>query len=211
MSTETKEFKLRVKKKNVYTDPAGNQISAKYMREDNILRDFVSTELVTKAIQLQQQLKEFKALGKKMLKAYKARYTKLNKVNEENWVGNIAASSFDGTKKVEIDAHPFTEYGEGLKIANGLMRDVLEDNTSNIEPVIQELVLDAFTTDKKGRVNPSKVENLCNYDVPDNRWRKAVKIIQSDKSIKYRKEYIRFSIREPKGEWKSILLDIAKL
>lgn len=201
--------RLQVKTKKTYKNPKGDPVPVDMMKEVNILKDHVGRLLVSLALEYHEALKGLKAFSLSILDQYRKRHAMIN--NTEPAEGGITVATFDQTMKVETYFHPFTTFGEGLKQAKKLMGDVISEGTQGINPVLREIFLDAFTL-KDGQVSTSKVDHLASYEVDDPRWIKAVQIINDDKILRYRKQYLRFQIKEKKdGSWQTIYIDLSKI
>lgn len=124
--------------------------------------------------------------------------------------GNISLENFSSTFKVELSVSENLQFDERIQVAKSLVDEFLIDETKGASPTIQTLITKAFEVDKKGNIDAKKIFALKQYDIQDERWNKAMSIIDESKKVAFTRSYIRFYTRESTDQkWVLIPLDIA--
>jgi len=124
--------------------------------------------------------------------------------------GNIALENFSSTFKVELSVSENLQFDERIQVAKSLVDEFLIDETKGASPTIQTLITKAFEVDKKGNIDAKKIFALKQYDIQDERWNKAMSIIDESKKVAFTRSYIRFYMRESTDQkWAIIPIDIA--
>lgn len=124
--------------------------------------------------------------------------------------GNITLENFSSTFKVTLSVSESLQFDERIQVAKSLVDEFLIDETKGASPTIQTLITKAFEVDKKGNIDAKKIFALKQYDIQDERWNKAMNIIDESKKVAFTRSYIRFYKRQSTDqEWTLIPLDIA--
>ncbi|WP_415714449.1 DUF3164 family protein [Maridesulfovibrio sp.] len=174
-------------------------------------KDELVRKLVSKAVPIQQTMKDFKveAMGD-MYAFMELAFEKYGAKKRD--LKNFRLTTFDGTERVEVAVNDFLEFDEQLQAAKSLVDECLKGWTVGARPEVQALVNQAFETDKEGSVSPSKIIPLMKLEIDDEGWNTAMKALKASMCVQYSKRYIRFKQRTgPEGKWENIVLDIAAL
>jgi len=202
------KFKFRRKKE--YVGPKGEIVSGKYMREKNMARQYITDKFVPKAQRLAADLLKLRTEIIETLRAYSAWNAETYGV-KIGTQGNISVTSFDSKTRVELHSHPTVEYSdEAIAVAKELMGQVIDDNTTGITQVLKDLFMEAFTPKKQG-LSLVSITTLMTYDIPDERWKTAVKALEEGREVVDRSFYIEVSVRNDQNKFVPIPLDISKV
>lgn len=192
----------------------GEAVHPELVKADDKLKDELVEELLKKAKEKEEELREFKIKANEDIESYFAlllqNYEIDGKKNSKK--GNITLENFSGTKKVQVAVHETLSFDEKLNIAKIKIDEFLTDITKDSDPTIKTLVTKAFEVDKQGNIDSKKIFALKSYDIEDPRWVEAMAIIDESKKVAHIKPYIRFYERETIEEsYRLVKLDIASV
>jgi len=208
-------------KKKYYRDVEGNMIAGNlldpHLRKktdacEAILKDFLKAEQLLIAVRdkAEAQIRKVVESSEKS--------TGVKRIGGPK--GNIQFSSLDGTIRVAIDAQARTEYDDRMAAAKQLFFEAVEEMEAKVSDLdIQEIkdlatiVRSTFTPNKHGNLSKAKVQMLRDLkNVKNDKWQRALKIINDCEVRIGSRRYIRVSHREaPDKQFRNILLDIAKV
>lgn len=206
--TNPPKFKFR--KKSEYTGPKGEKVAGKYMKDKNMARQWVCEKFVPRAEKISGLLYELRNDIIETLREYKEWDAATYNIKIGD-AGNVTVSSFDGQMRVELHSHPDVIYTEqSIEVAKELMGAVIDENTGGVTQALRQLFMDAFTPQRKG-LSLVSITTLCNYDIPDARWKVAVKALEEGREVVDRSFYVEVSRKNDQNQWVKIPLDIAKV
>jgi hypothetical protein len=126
--------------------------------------------------------------------------------------GNVTLYSFDGRFKVVRSYAESIYFDERLQAAKALIDGCIHLWAKNADSKIKVLVLDAFQTDKQGKISTQRILGLKRLDIKDKKWQSAMRAITDSMQVAGTKSYIRFYERVGESEdYTPIALDIAAL
>lgn len=204
--------------KNQTTIPDGFRMNAKghlvpinTIKPIDILRDETVIDMVQKAIELQQQLKDVKTQifnqFEYFIQVSAQDYD--TKIGGEK--GNTTLYSFDGKYKIQFAIQDNLVFDERLQVAKALVDECLHEWTADSNDNIKAIINNAFQVDKEGKINTRRVLGLRNLNIDDEKWKKAMQAIADATQIISSKEYIRFYQRDEHGKYQAISLDFANI
>lgn len=124
--------------------------------------------------------------------------------------GNMTLSTFDGTRKVQIQVAERLTFGPQLKIAKNLVDECIRSWAEGANGNIRALVDQAFDVDKEGKVNREALFRLRRLNIDDERWQRAMQAMTDSIRVEGSTVYIRFHKRASATErWSAITIDIA--
>jgi hypothetical protein len=195
-----------------WVDKRGDRVHPDLVRADKKLEDELVERLVTAALVEQETLAELRewAFGEigdfidLLLQNYHLNRTETSKT------GSVALQDFSGLNKVEIQIARRVAFDGKLKIAKLKIDEYLNEITQHAAPELKTLILKAFEVDRKGDVDAKKILALKSYDIPHQKWREAIEIINEATEIIGSRRYIRFYTRQSRDdEWEQIILELS--
>ena len=124
--------------------------------------------------------------------------------------GNITLTSFDGTRRVQVQVAETIAFGPELQIARNLVDECLQDWSSDARPEIRAVVQQAFDTDKEGQVSRTRLVGLLRLDIVDPRWVSAMAALRDSMRVDGTKRYVRFYRRaKATDKWEAVSIDMA--
>ncbi len=187
----------------------GDAVPVRYVPKIEKLRDQAVEKLIKKAKKINEQLAKFRVEAFAEIEKYLQQTQKLYDVNERTAVGNKQLSNFSNNRKVEIQVAKFITLDDRLSLAKSLIDKCLTKWSEGANEKLKIVVMDAFRVDKRRQLDKEKILGLRKLDIKDADWKKAMGIIADSITVVSKKEYIRFSQKNEKGEYKTIPLDIA--
>ncbi|WP_339118498.1 DUF3164 family protein [Halomonas sp. BMC6] len=193
-------------------DAKGRLIPEESIKPIDQARDELAIELVTKAIELNRQLQQFKAAAFGDIETFVQLSAEQYGVNVGGKKGNVTLLSFDGRYKIQRQISDHITFDERLEAAKALIDECLKDWTDGARSEVKIIVQDAFRTDKQGNLRTSAILALRRYDFDDPRWLKAMDAISDAVQITGSKSYVRVYERIGETErYKPISLNIAEV
>ena len=108
--------------------------------------------------------------------------------------GNLTLTSIDGNVRLEYKNNDSITFNEQILVAKQLMDEYLDDLTKDSNPELRTIVSAAFRL-RQGRIDVKSVLRLREYNISDERWRKAMDVIDDAKQIISTKKSLRLYIR----------------
>lgn len=197
--------------------PAGYWVDAKgvltpesLIKDIDRARDGLVGEIITRAIELNKALAEFKRLGFEDIAAFVDLSSTEYGVSLGGKKGNVTLHTFDGQYKIQRAAQDRIAFDERLQAAKALIDQCLADWTVNASPEIHAIINRAFKTEKEGEVNTGAILALRRLDISDERWQQAMVAIGEAIQIVGSRSYIRVYERIGESDqYQPIALDIA--
>lgn len=200
------------------TIPAGYREDDKgrLVREENIkpldiLRDDVVASIVNQAKEVRAQIADFRKKAESEIDAFIKIAAEQYGVDLKRFKkGNLTLKSFDGSKKVMLDAGSRLTFDEKIHIAKELIDECLVEWTAGANDNLKILVDQAFSLDQSGKMDVRGILNLSKLNIEDEKWKKAAELIRESVTTETTRNYIRCYEREKEGEEPSLIaLDLA--
>ena len=203
-----------IDERGFWLDKKGEYIHPEFIRPDDELKDELVNDLVKRAKELQEKIKEFKEYAYSEIESYYQ--ILLEKYNidgkSKSMKGNLTLEDFAGLNKVSISISNKIEFNEKINIAKEKIDEYLNEITEDANSDVKTLINKAFEVDKKGYIDAKKILSLKTYDIQHGKWKEAMKIIDDAITIVSTKSYIRFYSKSDMGsKYENIVLDISKL
>lgn len=195
-----------------WLDGKGDATHPDNVRAADKIKDEMIEKLCNEAMHLSDEISAFKKKSNEQVEAYFAILLQDYGINAKakSVKGNITIENFSSTFKVALSVSDNLQFDERIQIAKSLVDEFLIDETKDSSPAIRTLITKAFEVDKKGNIDANKIFALKRYDIQDERWNKAMSIIDESKKVAFARSYIRFYIREhTNNEWELVPLNIA--
>lgn len=223
---KAKAKRLKIKPKEFYFDPQGNQIPPEMVSDKNKLKEYVTELLVLKAIKLNEEIKKLKEYAFDMIDRYEDEKYRIEAINrlkrgiapEESLgepvkAGYCTITSYSGKYMVSIDAAPYYTFGDDITKAKKLMAAVIHESIdSPLKAAIIKIFDDAFGIQKGSQVKIDAILRLLNYQVDDERWKEGARILREELQILERQRHLSFRYRDQKtGKLVPVILDISRV
>jgi hypothetical protein len=190
-------------------DVQGRLIPESQIKKIDLERDKLVKEIVAEAIAEAEELARFKEKTMKKIELFIARSAKEFKVKMGGKKGNVQLISFDGKYKIIRSINEFLSFDERLQIAKALIDECILEWSDGSDDKIKVLITDAFRVDKQGKIDRNRILGLRRLNIKHPKWSRAMDAITESITVTNTKEYVRIFERQPDGEYKPIILDIA--
>jgi SpoVK/Ycf46/Vps4 family AAA+-type ATPase len=194
-------------KKQYYTDPAGEQVPAKYVKPYDRERDRIAQRILKLWSEEQARLAKVKADTIDLIHKLMDKAASDADVSLGGAKGNVQFRSFDGNITIGVDRNYRTEFDERLQLAQQLITEAVAEMTDRVDDAdLSEIARRAFQPRKSGNLDMQRIRDLRTYNVSHPKWKKACEIIsECERTIGHR-DYIRVS-----DNGNNIHLDISKV
>ncbi|EPG8539694.1 DUF3164 family protein [Klebsiella pneumoniae] len=210
MDKKETQFTAATVPADYWMDAKGALIPVKLLKPIDLARDALVGEIVTKAIELNKLMKEFKNNFFADIAAFVDLSANEYDVKLGGKKGNVTLFTFDGRYKIQRAMADRLAFDERLQAAKELIDQCLADWTEGARPELQILINRAFSTDKSGEVSTGAVLALRRYEIDDPRWHSAMTAIGESVQIVATSAYIRIYERiGDTDQYRPIALDMA--
>ena len=191
----------------------GQAVAVEHVPGRRLLEHQTVQEIIAAAAREHQQLVDFKARAFSDVETYKTLLFATYNARVSGRSGGLRLESFDGLMRVEVSSATTITFGTELNAAKSLVDECLESwLAEGANEHLRAIVMDAFKVGEGGNYSADRVLRLRQFDIPDERWHRAMKAIDDAKRAAESRRYIRFYQRETSdGEWKQIVLDASRV
>jgi Protein of unknown function (DUF3164) len=173
-------------------------------------RHAVVTELCEEAEKQSAALLGFKLASMNAVQDFIERSLAAYDAKQRGKKGNVTLISFNGKYKIERRMQDTIVFDERLQAAKALIDECIQGWSKGSNVNLKVLVNDAFQVDTQGQISTGRVLGLRRHDIPDEKWREAMRAISDSMRVASTKPYIRFYKRDDHtGEYVPINLDVA--
>lgn len=191
-------------------DHRGHLIRIEAIKDQDLLRDQLVRELHAEAERLSAQIHDFVARAYSEVEAFNDMLAERYSAPLGGPKGNLTLTTIDGLKRLLVSVQDRMTYGPELQQAKALIDEYLTEQVAESAPVLQAIVMDAFSVDRAGQINRGALLRLRKYNVADERWARAMDAIAEAETPGETASYLRFHKRpEPKAKWAQVSLDAA--
>ncbi|WP_024302249.1 DUF3164 family protein [Pseudogulbenkiania sp. MAI-1] len=174
------------------------------------LRDQTVRLLVDKALALNSQLQEFKNLAFTDVAALVSTSAEQYGVTLGGEKGGVVLTSYDGTLKVVRSYQDRIGFDERIKAAKVLIDECLLDWGTSAPPEMIAIATRTFESDRSGDLRVSRILELRRLNSNDERWQRAMQILDDAMTVVGTAGYIRLYRRVgANDQWQPICLDLA--
>lgn len=193
-----------------WIDAKGDPIPAKYVDPVAKKRDAMVEKLHRQAVKAQEQLRKFKELVTADISKYLDWLAETAGEEALNKGGNYALDSFSGDRRVTVKVNKVVHFDERLQLAKQKIDRCAAKWSVGASENLQVVVSHAFSVDKKGNVDTSRILGLRTWKIKDPEWQAAMDLITEAITITGTREYLLFQVKSsPDAEWQTIRLDLA--
>jgi hypothetical protein len=209
MSTNT-QFTLKNPLEGYWVDAKGVMTPQQLVKDIDKARDTIVGEVVTRAIEVNRLLADFKLQAFADIAAFVDLSANEYGVSLGGNKGNVTLYTFDGQYKIQRAMQDRIAFDERLQAAKSLIDECLSEWTEGAKPEIHAIINRAFQTEKEGEVNTGSVLALRRLDIADERWKRAMIAIGEAVQVVGSRSYIRVYKRVgDTSQYEAISLDIA--
>jgi len=200
----------------IWKDETGISIPANRITKSEKSRERAADKLLKKAQHLNQKLGEFKSEFAATVAEVYDEVMAENGVDIRERKGNFTFYNFDRSIKLETDVNERIDFDDALiAVAKEHFDNFLSNGTGNVDEMIRELILDAFST-SRGKLDAKKVLGLLKYRsrIPENKYQEfhlALNAIEKAIRRPDSKTYHRISLRNEEGKYDSIDLNFSSI
>lgn len=191
-------------------DAKARLIPIETIKPIDLARDDLVREIVKKALELRETLRQFRASTFDDIEAFCDLAAEKYETKLGGQKGNITLMSFDGKYKVLRAIHDSLAFDEGLQTAKALIDECVTEWLENSRPEIKALINDAFQVDKAGKISTGRVLGLRRLAIDHPKWLDAMTALSESVQVQCSKAYVRVYQRVDNSErYEPISLDIA--
>lgn len=191
-------------------NPAGHLVPREQVREQDLLRDQVATELADRALNIHHQLKAFKARALADIADLVSVSAEKYKVSIGGEKGNVTITTFNGKYKVVRAFAERITFTEEIEAAKALINACIIRWSEGANDNIRALVDRAFRTDSKGQIKTAAVLELLRLEITDDEWERAMDAIRDSIQSTGTAVYVRVYQRiDGTDQYRAISLDLA--
>ena len=192
-------------------DAQGRLIPKDTISQIDIERDDFVIKTIVKALALSGKMSKFKRQTMNDLDKFIKHSAKKYKAKVGGAKGNVTIYSFDGEFKLVRNINDTISFDERLQVAKDLIDECIQEWSQDSNDNLKIIINDAFSVDKQGKLNKSRILGLRRLSVKDAKWNRAMKAISDSVQVVSSKPYVRFYQRDEEGNYKPISLDVATL
>ncbi|WP_051361151.1 DUF3164 family protein [Desulfuromonas sp. TF] len=187
----------------------GHLVPISQVRPIDIQRDSLVKELFAQAEKLEEHIHDFKDRITGDIAAFVELSFEQHGVKRGGKKGNITLTTYAQDLRIRLDISEEIRFTEQLLAARELIDECLHDWTDGAKDQLKALINHVFEVDKEGNISATKVLGLRRYNIDDERWLRAMRIIGESIQIAGTKPRLTFARRDERGEWKTINLNVS--
>lgn len=193
-------------------DGQGRLVPREMIREIDIARDELVTEIIGKAQAVSRAMSVFKAATMDDISAFVDLAAERYGAALGGKKGNVTLRSFDHRYKIQLAVAEYLVFDEGLQAAKALIDELIHEWSAGSRDEIRTLVNDAFQVDKEGRIATGRVLGLRRLKIDDQKWKRAMDAISDSLTVAGSKSYVRIYERVGESDrYRQINLDMAAI
>ena len=190
-------------------DAQGRLVPREMVKDIDLARDALVTEIVANTLNLSALLKSFKEKTMGDIEAFVQLSAERFGANLGGDKGNITLRSFDGQFKVCRDMDERLVFDERLQVAKALIDECIVEWSDGARAELRALITDAFQVDKQGRVNTKRILALKRVNIENETWKRAMDAIAESVQVAATRAYVRIYERQDDGSYRQISLDLS--
>lgn len=165
-----------------YVKGDGTMVPEEAVKDSDKLRDDFVQEAADRIMALRTQMIQEKAEITEDMEALVDTLAEKYNVKMGGVKGNLSFTSFDGNIRIERRVNETVRFTETIHAAKQLIDEYLEDITKNSSSELKQIVSSAFRL-KQGQPDVKAVLKLKELNINDERWIKAMQIIDDSKQL----------------------------
>ena len=207
---------LHTSKNTMWTDEKGISIPFSRITKPEKIKETNAAKILKEARKANEGLNAFKVLVTDLIAEAFEADLKEGKVAKEG-KGNYLLYSFDRSVKVEVSVNERIEFDENtIGAAKEKFEQFLTDGTNGIDEMIRQLILSAFETARKGKLDTKKVMSLLAYrsrisETKYPAFHEALKLIEDSIRRPDSKTYYRVWVKDDAGQFQTVELNFSAI
>ena len=205
-----------IKKSNVYVDPAGQEVPAKYVSAYDKARDRIAKKILALWAAEEDRLKKLKAQTEGLIGEVRKMAAKDSSVKLGGEQGYLQFRDFSGRIIVRFENVKQSEFVERLAVAQQLVREAIDDMAGDVSKNaklagLRKIAEAAFKPrGRSGKLDRQRVRDIAEVQVDPPKWRKAADIIRECDRVVGHRSYVRVGYQvDPKEKAEYVVLDIS--
>lgn len=207
------KYSIQKSSNPVWVDESGTEIPYNRTTKVERLHERYAGRIVKKALDATKRLKDLNNMLTELSEeAYEA-YMESKGVCKRT-KGNFTWFNFDRSVKIEININePIVFDDLSITAAREKLDEFLEKNIESSNDFIKPMVIDAFKTQRTGSLDTKQVLKLTRYEDKINSplFSEAIKLIKEGIRRPKSKTYRRVWIKDDKGKYEIVELNISSL
>jgi hypothetical protein len=197
-----------------WIDEKGIQIPYKRTTKEERLKEKQSNKIAAAAIKIQESLLEFK---KTCADACEKSYQADLKEGKASSKGGYTLFNFDKSIKIERSINENITFDENLiGAAKEKFDEFLKEGTEGVDEMVRALIMDAFSSNKKGKLDSKKIMGLLSYKerISEKKYphyHEAISLIQQSIRRPDSKIYYRIWIKDDVNQYQTVDLNFSSL
>lgn len=187
----------------------GHLVHESEIKEQDLFRDSVVTDLVTEGIALHQALKAYKEKALKDVADLIGISAQKWQMNLGGKKGNVSITSFDGELMIQRVYAERITYTEEMEVAKAKVDECVQKWKAGSNPHIVTLANRAFQTNKNGDLSMSRIIEMLSYKIDDPEWLAAMQVVNDSLRVCGTAVYIRIYKRDDNGKYINMTLNIS--
>lgn len=175
-------------------------------------RDKTVVSIMKLALKLQERMKSDKAKMHKLVNDYCKYVAEVKDSSDLTPEGNLQLSDYANLNLVSLYQNQIIGFDEQLNVAKGIINKCLVKWSKGSNVNLRIVVDNAFKIDSKGNLNRATILGLCQIEINDKNWEKAISLIKSSIFTKDTKQYLKIAKRsDTKEKFHGLTLDMSTL
>lgn len=197
-----------------WQDEKGMEIPYSRVTKTERFKETAACKLAKQALSLNSDLAAFK---KTCAETCEAAYQKDLANGKAPVKGGYTLYNFDRSVKIERSMNEQIQFDENLiGAAKEKFDSFLQEGTNGIDDIIRQLIMEAFSSTRKGKLDSKKVMNLLSYKerISEKKYptfHEALSLIQQSIRRPDSKTYYRIWIRTEGGEYSNVDLNFSSI
>lgn len=190
----------------------GHLVPTDSIPEIDVMRDELVLEIIERAKAVRKVLEEFKAEGMADVESFVALSGEKYGVQLGGLKGNVTLTTFDGQYQVKVAVADRITFDERIHAAKALVDKCIMKWSKDSRKELRRLVMEAFQTDKEGKLNVARILQLTRSDISDDEdWQQAMQAVKDSMQAASTSQYLRVYERNAAGKYENLALDLASV
>ena len=177
-----------------YVKGDGTLVPEDQVKDTDKLRDQFVMDLAARILSERHRMQELKKEAIEEINAFMDTMAESYGVKLGGEKGNVSFSSFDGSIQIALYRNDTLSFNETIQVARKLIDEYLEDITKDSSSDIKQIVSAAFAL-RQGKLDVKAILKLRELNIDDERWKKAMTIIDESKKWTFSNKSLRVYIR----------------
>lgn len=197
-----------------WNDEKGVAIPANRVTKTEKVKEKLSTKIAKGALKLSEDLIAFKTACKE---ACEKAYQKDLEAGKTSTKGGYTLYNFDKSVKIERTMNEAITFDENIiGAAKEKFDQFLQEGTVGVDEMVRSLIMDAFSSNKKGKLDSKKIMSLFSYKerISEKKYphyHEALKLIEEAIRRPDSKIYYRIWIKDGANEYQNIDLNFSSI